>query len=301
MKIIALLPVKNEGWCLEHCLKSLCFVDEILAINDNSIDSTLELLQKYNCTIVPFETKTQTGWKEFDIRTKLLEEARLRKATHIIALDGDEACSEKLQEDIIELLSQLKPGQSLTLEWLNLCSKTHFKKPRIFKEFAFCDDGKSTFTNNFLGVSRVPELKIETLKIDRPGLCIFHYQYLNKRRLQYKQAWYMMSEFLNKKRSAQKINNTYKQAQSFTCLEIKENQTSPITVPNPDDDTIEWQRQEILKMFNEHSPTFFELLDIWHIKELEDIFIKETGRKPKPKLFPKWLIILNNFKNKCLK
>ena len=126
MKIIALLPVKNEEWCLEHCLKSLSFVDLIIAINDHSTDSTKNILEKYNCKIIPFESQTEIGWKEYQIRTKLLEEARKENATHIISLDADEACSEEFQKNAKNIFSKLESGQALELEWLNLCSSTTY-------------------------------------------------------------------------------------------------------------------------------------------------------------------------------
>ena len=94
MKIIATLAVKNEEWCLEHCLRSLSFVDEIIAVDNNSTDSTLQILKKYNCTIISFDTKSKLYWKEYETRTMLLQKARESGATHVISIDGDEACSE---------------------------------------------------------------------------------------------------------------------------------------------------------------------------------------------------------------
>ncbi len=299
MKIIALLPVKNEEWCLEHCLTSLSFADSIITIDDNSTDSTLEILKKYNCTIIPFETSTNVGWKEYEIRTRLLQAAREQGATHIIALDADEACSEEFQKNAREILQSLKPGQSLELEWLNLCSKTTFKKPQIFKTFAFCDDGVSVFAPGFIGIPRVPTTGIEAKRIEGNNL-IFHYQFIDQKRCQYKQVWYMISEFLKKEKSAKRINNMYGHTKEFTCREINNSEKQPKTMPLIQQDNI-WQRDEIVSKLKEHGALYFEPLDIWHLSELEELFIQETGRKPEPKKFPKWLVTLNTIKNQIKK
>jgi glycosyltransferase involved in cell wall biosynthesis len=296
MKIIALLPVKNEEWCLKNCLDSLSFVDEIIAIDDNSTDSTMEILKEYKCTVIPFNTATQIGWKEFQIRTQLLEAAREHNATHIIALDADEACSLDFQKNARDILSKLKTGQSLEIEWVNLCSKDTFKKPIIFKSFAFCDDGVSTFKNAFLGVSRVPITTIAPLRIHENNF-IFHFQYIDKKRCGYKQAWYMVSEFLKKEKSVKRINNMYSHTKNFTCEPIIPDSKKPLTIPMISDTDTIWQKDKILEQFEKYGIEYFETLDIWDLPELRQLFIEKVGKKPQPLLFPKWLVFLNNLKN----
>ena len=296
MKIIALVPVKNEEWCLEYCLKSLSFADLIIAIDDNSTDSTVTILKKYNCLIIPFQTNTSIGWKEYEIRTELLKQARECGATHIISLDADESCSEEFQKNARNIFEKLQPGQSLELEWLNLCSKTTYKEPQIFKTFAYCDDKISVYEKGFIGIPRVPDTGVEPLKIIDKNF-IFHYQFIDKERCTYKQIWYMVSELLKKERSARKINNMYSHTKSFTCKEILDSGMRPTSLPQINSNNI-WQKEEILKKFTEHGIETFESLDIWQVKELEEIFFKKTGRKPKPKKFPGWLVRLNDIKNK---
>ena len=47
MKVIALLPVKNEEWCLRAYLhNTLKVVDEIIAIDDGSTDTSIRILIK---------------------------------------------------------------------------------------------------------------------------------------------------------------------------------------------------------------------------------------------------------------
>lgn len=294
MKIAALIPVKNEEWCLENCLKSLSFADVIISVDDNSTDNTLNILKKHKCIILNIDTDSNIGWKEYFIRKSLLEEARRQKATHIISIDADEACSAEFIENAREILTRLKKGQSLELEWLNLYSAQEYIPPRIFKEFAFYDDGISVYSEGFIGIPRVPKTNIEPLR-SKVGK-IFHYQFIDKERFKYKQAWYMISEFLKKDKGPRKINNLYK-----NYIDINEKKLIKtdefIDIPKIKDCNI-WQRQEILSWFDKYGIVFFEPLNIWQMNDLEKLFIAKTGRKPKPKKFPKILVILNDIKNK---
>ena len=46
MKVIALLPFKNEEWCLPSYLHNTTkIVDEIIAIDDGSIDNSAKILE----------------------------------------------------------------------------------------------------------------------------------------------------------------------------------------------------------------------------------------------------------------
>jgi hypothetical protein len=297
MKITALLAVKNEAWALDACLKSLAFCDEILVIDDGSTDATPEILKQYNCTVLELDTAASIGWKEFQIRSHLLHEARKRGATHLVVLDGDEAVSRSFQEDARSILARMSPGEALRLEWLNLCSATTYKKPKIPKDFVYCDNGTSQYQEAFLGVSRVPSASRIT-EIEWPH-CILHFQYLNPQRLAYKQAWYRMSELLKGDRSARRINATYAHTKSVRCAARDLSAAvSGIQLPNPSSDAGIWYKDEIRKLFDTYGIERFEPADIWDIVELKQQFTARAGRAPRPHRFPKILLVANDFKNK---
>ena len=46
-KISAVITAYNEEKNIEKCLKSLKFVDEIIVVDNNSTDKTLEIAKKY--------------------------------------------------------------------------------------------------------------------------------------------------------------------------------------------------------------------------------------------------------------
>lgn len=295
MKIIAMLPVKNESWVLEHCLRSLSFCDEILAIDDNSTDSTRAILEKYNCIILGLDTQTKIGWKEFEIRSFLLSEARKRNATHLVAIDADEMFSDDFVINARATIEKLPLGEPLSLPWVNILSTTKSYSPTVKKQFIIHDDATSLFRKTFMHVPRVPTYHLGTV-LEEPN-AVIHFQHLNIARNAYKNVWYMMSELLKRDRQPFRINAMYR----HNTLKVARHDILTLTkrdLPDPRNDTAIWQRDKISEMFAEKGIKFFEPLDIWYIPELRKKFITDVGREPKPSLAPNWILYLNDIKNK---
>lgn len=290
-----MLPVKNESWVIRHCLQSLSFCDEILAIDDNSNDNTLEILHEFHCTVIPLDTKTRIGWKEFEIRSFLLAEARKRNATHILAIDGDEMFSDAFVNEARGIISNLGVGESLALPWVNVVDEDHIHQNPSAKPFVMQDDGASLFKETFMHVPRVPNYTNGKV-LDLP-YAVLHFQYLNKVRNNYKQIWYMMSELVKGHRHPIRINATYAYTPKIPTKYSITKLTSQ-KLPDPIHDTSLWQKDAINGMFSEHGIQFFEPLNIWRTSELRAQFIKEIGREPQPVVAAPWLLAINNIKNK---
>lgn len=288
-----MLPVKNEAWVLRHCLQSLSFCDEILAVDDNSTDETREILNEFNCTILDFNTATNTGWKEYEIRQFLLKEARARGATHLIAIDGDEMFSDAFVKNARTILCDLKEGESIALPWINVVDERHIYKPISQKIFAMRDDGLSVFREQFLHVPRVPTYRTGS-DLHIP-YAVLHFQYLNVVRNTYKQAWYMMSEYVKKNRTPLRINVLYDVYMKKNMYPLEQLIATPL--PDPDADTSMWQKERIFGLFQEYGVQFFEPLNIWKISDLKAHFVSIVGREPKPKTVPRWILTVNNWKN----
>lgn len=107
----------------------------------------------------------------------------------------------------------------------------------------------------------------------------------------------MMSELLKADRSARRINATYAHTKRIKCVPLPQPVAQEL-LPRISGKAPIWQHDEILRMFSLHGIMKFEPLDIWHIDDLSDLFKMETGRLPKPTLFPTWMLRLNNVKNK---
>ena len=54
MKVIALLPFKNEEWCLPAYLHNTKVIaDEIIAIDDGSTDNSVKILEDAGAKYIP--------------------------------------------------------------------------------------------------------------------------------------------------------------------------------------------------------------------------------------------------------
>lgn len=103
-KISTLILTYNSSSTLEKCLNSVLWTDEIVIIDSNSTDSTIEIAKKYNCKIYQIGRERYSDKKKFGLQ-KLENQ-------WVLFLDSDEELSKELQEEIQELLKvkDLNPG-----------------------------------------------------------------------------------------------------------------------------------------------------------------------------------------------
>ena len=93
MKVVSLLPFKNEEWVLPSYLYSIKRLsDEIIAIDDGSIDNSAKILESAGAKVYSSEKlkNFNSGWSEGSIRAELLKLGREAGGTHFIRLDADE-------------------------------------------------------------------------------------------------------------------------------------------------------------------------------------------------------------------
>lgn len=309
MKIIALMPVKNEAWILRTCLSSISMVaDEIVALDDGSIDETPSILNAFKCNVIRLDQNEH--YVDMSLRRrKLLAEGRKRGGTHFIWLDADEAFSGNFIMNARAKIGSLTPGQKLLMRWATLWKSPSqylndnsvFGKS-LYKDFVVCDAPGLDFDKKFLSESRTPGKNDNFVKVDESEGVVLHFQFAAWDRTQMKQAWYRCSELVEGSRSAKRINNTY-----AITLDSEKYVASPVPLDwlnGPDVPTgIEksgssWHHDAIFAFFDKYGIEFFEPLQIWHVEELRAEFLKRVGREPKAKTFNPLLIRLNNFKNK---
>lgn len=307
MKIIALFPAKNEEWILRSTLPPLLSIaDEVVVLDDGSIDRTADIVRELGGHILKLEDRAEKVVDMSRRRMALLEEGRKRGGTHFIWLDADEVFSANFLPQARQVIGELKPGEKLLLRWVAL-----WKSPRayrddgsvysnIYKDFAVCDDPSTGFNKKFLSESRTPGPFGEVKRIDESRGVVLHFQFAAWERNLMKQAWYRCSELVEGSRSARRINNTY-----AITLDDETAGTKPV----PDkwiegldlnrDFTgfYDWHFKAIMAFFDTYGIEFFEPLQIWHIKELEREFVKRAGRQPKSKVFHPLLVELNKVKN----
>ena len=101
MKIIALLPVKNEEWIVNQALSSLeLYCDKIIVADQNSVDNTKKIIKNYKKVEI---IENNEKYHSNKVRWKLLEHARksYEGINIILAIDADELLSSNILYEIM--------------------------------------------------------------------------------------------------------------------------------------------------------------------------------------------------------
>ena len=98
VKLSVVVITKNEEDNIEKCLSSAAFADEIIILDDQSTDKTVELAKKYTSNIQS---------RKMDIEGRHRNYAYgLSRNNWVLSLDADEVISEGLREELTALLSK---------------------------------------------------------------------------------------------------------------------------------------------------------------------------------------------------
>lgn len=100
MKISALILTLNEEEMIKDCLSKLSFADEIIILDQNSQDGTLQIAKKYTDKIF------FTADYDFSENRNLL--ARLSRGEWLFYLDADERIDDKLIKEVKEAIEDSK-------------------------------------------------------------------------------------------------------------------------------------------------------------------------------------------------
>lgn len=304
MKTIVLIPTRNEEWILESTLKNTSpFVDMIIIADQNSTDKTVEICKKFsNVKVVNNPNEGHSN----RVRWLLLDEARKEGPGNlIICIDADEMISPKA---IVEMRNAFpKPGEVFKFKWIQLWKSNHkYMEEGVwknnFKIIAFVDGNENEYKKDFVindHTTRVPDTNIgKVFDISYP---LLHFHFVAWRRTELKQVWYRCTELIAGKRNAKRINNTYRvtlMSDSVVDKPVPKEWTEGLDLPtNLENISSEWHLIEINGFFDKYGIEFFEALQIWHVPELKEEFIKRVGRDPVSKTYPAWLSALNEIKN----
>lgn len=306
MKVITLVPAKNESWILEFSLANFSiFSDEIIVLDDGSTDNTKQVCESFKkVKVVPFDASQEKFINMSTRRNVLLDEGRKLGGTHFVFLDADEVISDPLAHTLKQHIEKMTTGETIYMPWVLAFAdnKKSFNfdasMSENYKDFIFCDDCESEFENKALSEDRTPNNQKQITKINFEIGCVYHLQELALARNKLKQIRYRCNELLEGKRSARRINATYdytKNLKPKVRTEIDDEFfTKNSNKIRTEDNTY---FEILLNTLNKKELDFFEPVDIWDNPTLYKMFTNKYGRPPKPEKFPKIIIQLNNIKN----
>lgn len=298
MKIIALMPVKNEAWILPYSIKTLSeFCDVVIVADQRSNDNSRDILAHFPKVVV-IDNNAQ-GHSNV-IRWKLLDRARDYEGFNLIlSVDADEIIPPQLFKEFLNHhLPSIKRGTWLDFWWVQLWKSIHYYRndssvwSNNWKPIGFLDDRELTYANTVVindhtarvpGPPRTPHQRV----LHAP---LLHFQWVVWTRSQMKQAWYRCCEFLHERSNPVIINQKY-------AITLEDPAAGLTPAPAawlrglgiPEDfakNGSDWHLQDILRWFQQYGISHFEPLEIWHIPELQNIFLKQMGREPRSSSAP---------------
>jgi hypothetical protein len=296
LKLIALMPVRNEDWCLGLTARAvLMWCDELHILLHRCTDKSFAICQQIQAEVgdrIDWTTSKDEEWREMAHRQILLEHARRRGATHIASIDADEILTGNLityQQGngiwIRETIAQLSPGEILNLSWFAMPGRPDrylVEGPwaGAFIPVAWKDDPRYHWTaregydfhhrhpmvtagNNFV--------QFVTHGLTQGGL--MHLQFCNRRRLAAKDALYQMTEVLRwpGRKTPQELAEMYAKGvhgsdpEKYACIDVPDSWWAPYADLEPMKDFINeppWQALECERLWAEHGPEKFAGLDL---------------------------------------
>lgn len=286
MKIVGVLPVKNDAWFVEKAAKSLSmWADYVMIFDESSTDGSELIYRKLELigNIEIIRNRPKFNFTTPDLRNYMLNAARKFEGNNlIIEIHADEVMSAEILKSCIrnKLTEGLKPGEALMLPWTTL-----WKTPTSFRNdssvwannycwFGYVDDRNVQFTGSVFHGPRAPESFLKNKKVVS-GLEVIHYQFVNLANERSKQALYQIFERNHfPERNVEWVNKRY--AVAFDERGLSVEQISPEKImpwvdrgidlleEYPDTD-LNWRDVEVLKNFERYGLNRYKDLNIWYI------------------------------------
>lgn len=159
MSISAVLATHNEAVNLERCLQAVKgLTDEIIMVDGESTDETVQLAQKLGARVISTTNKTN-----FHINKQMAMDAA--KGELVLQLDADEVVDRELRDFILELKNQIEVGTlpKQPVAW-SIKRKNHLFGRWLSKGGQYPDAVIRLYLN---GKARLPQIDVhEQMEVD---------------------------------------------------------------------------------------------------------------------------------------
>jgi hypothetical protein len=278
------MPTKNEDWIIKQTISSASeFVDNIIVSDQSSTDKTIEILEAFKKVEIISNKRSDHS---NIVRWELLEESRKKFGYKnlVLNLDADEFLPQYLFLRNKKKIVNQQLGTIFSSPWVQLWRSINqyrndnsvWNPKKNKKSYMFLDDGKVGYEKNFTindHTSRVPTLNTkQTIELKMP---LIHLQFANWERSQMKQVWYMCKELISGI-SSEEINQKYvhsmneegiKYSKSKSKWFVDKSNFENIQTQNPKS---LWYFKEIELMFLKYGVQYFQELNIWENKHLNN-------------------------------
>jgi hypothetical protein len=293
MKVIALLPVRNEAWVLRHALSCLSAFCDVVLVGDQDSDDESRAISRSFPKVHLIESREALICEQ--ARWLLLDAARGYDGDNLLwCTDADELVSPGAVNAFLATnRDALVPGTTIETGYVHPWARIDRHRVNSYaygphwKAVALVDDRRVDYDRGErlpLHQPRVPDGALARLRAT--DVHVLHLQWLLTRRTQFRQAWYRCREFLDGGKTAAQINARY--AITLPDLSLRTAPTPAewidgLTFPDLSvDREPTWQERDVFRWFDERTPRFFEPLEIWHVPELREAFRRQAGRDPRP-------------------
>lgn len=288
MKLIAIMPARNEDWVLGLTARAvLMWCDKLIVYNHASTDGTERIIADLHGEFpgrVGDIADLDVCWREMAHRQALLSAARDEGATHIAYIDADEILSGGLLPSIRQHIERLPVGHMLSLPWLQLrgsidqvmCSGMWASQ---IASAAFRDEPNLHWAarNGYDFHQRQPMgrawTQLEPLGRHRRGEGLMHLQFLSERRLRAKQALYKMQEVIRwpgrtpVAQIDEMYSRTVRESSSAHTMRVAEEWWKPYhhLLDHLHINAEPWQEAECRWQWDEYGPEKFAGLDLFGV------------------------------------
>jgi glycosyltransferase involved in cell wall biosynthesis len=295
VRVIALLPVKNEAWIIEHTLASLSgFCDVILVNDQQSTDGTREIAARFPKAVWIESAEShiceQARWRLWDV-------ARHYEGANLVwCTDADELVSPRLVRRFLDgHQAELTGGVVIDSLYCHFWNGPDRYRTGLggayaphLKPIAIVDDRRANYDRSRalpLHEERVP-IAPGTRRLKAEHVPVLHLQWLLPNRSQMRQAWYRCREWMQGGRTAAAINEQYAHTlpeRYVPTAPVPREWIDDVTLPATDVDAQpSWHEADILRWFDKRGVAFFEPVEIWGVRRLRREFRERTGRNPRP-------------------